>query len=98
MAKIDPGMCPNCGNPICHVISITCVNECVLFESRECYQQDRNTYGSCRCDFDVIMEAFGKDWSCNGLNQNQKSAEIKNYLFRLFQGVLSALPDDLFEI
>ena len=98
--KIDPGMCPVCGNPICHVVSINCKKECLLFNTELCYQSERNynKYGSCSCSFDEIMEAFGKEWihKYGGYDENQKSKELKAYLFSISSPTM--LPDDLFEL
>lgn len=90
-------MCPVCGNPICHMIAITCKYECVLFDKTECYQHNktRDKYGTCRCDYDDIMYVFGQDWSRIELTGHQKMAEIKNYLLH---GSSSVLPEELFEI
>ena len=98
MAKIDPGMCPICGNPICTNVPITCSEYCVHSSTSRCYQLGGD-YGTCECSYDDLMALFGGTFRKN-LGLDAKGYKLAEVMIRkLQQGKeLVMLPDDLFEI
>ena len=93
MAKIDPGMCPICGNPICTNVPITCSEVCIHSLKKSCYQLGENC-GTCECSYDDIMETL--DIYGPHLNYDGKGQMLVKFLIEKSSNLM--LPEDLFEI
>lgn len=99
--RIDPGMCPLCGNPICTNVPFTCSEVCIHSTKSGCYQLSGNPqdYGTCKCSFNDLMEFFGGTFKSN--NSYAKKYEVAELMIKRLRdngGILQILPDKLFEL
>jgi hypothetical protein len=99
--RIDPGMCPLCGNPICTNIPFVCSEICIHHFGSGCYQLggNPNDYGTCECLYDDLMEFYDETFKENNLFA--KKYEIAELIIAKLQSngkMLQILPDKLFEL
>ena len=95
--KIDPGMCPICGNPICTNVPITCSEACVHSKKNSCYQLgNSDDHRVCECSrTELLSEIFGR---ISQASENQKGYQLAELLITRLQNIYIPLPDELFEI